>query len=93
MAAQAPRHPTKPPAGGPGKFSAIPTEWRLELPDTGATPDTEFGGCRSIESGYHRGIVLGQGTYGEVRRRRRRRRRGSVRLHWVRAVPLTAVHC
>ena len=74
MASQAPRHPTKPPAGGPGKFSSIPTEWRLELPESGATPDVEFGGCRSIESGYHRGNVLGQGTYGEVRRRRCRRR-------------------
>lgn len=66
MASQVPRHPTKPPAGGPGKFSSIPTEWRLELPESGATPDVEFGGCRSIESGYHRGNVLGQGTYGEV---------------------------
>lgn len=70
MASQVPpRHPTKPPAGGPGKFSSIPTEWRLELPEAGATPDAEFGGCRSIEAGYHRGHVLGQGTYGEVRRR------------------------
>ncbi|KAI7837692.1 hypothetical protein COHA_008485 [Chlorella ohadii] len=67
MASQVPpRHPTKPPAGGPGKFSSIPTEWRLELPEAGATPDAEFGGCRSIEAGYHRGHVLGQGTYGEV---------------------------
>ena len=74
MSAQAPRHPAKPPAAGPVKFQAIPTEWRLELPEAGATPDAEFGGCRSIESGYHRGNVLGQGTYGEVRRRRRRRR-------------------
>ena len=52
---------------GPSKNTALPTEWRIELPESGAAGDAEFGGCRSIEAGYNRGQVLGQGTYGEVR--------------------------
>ncbi|KAL4442464.1 hypothetical protein ABPG77_005048 [Micractinium sp. CCAP 211/92] len=61
-AAQPPR------SGGakPARHTPIPTEWRIELPERGAQADAEFGGCRSIESGYVRGPVLGQGTYGEV---------------------------
>lgn len=53
--------------GGPAKHTPIPTEWRIELPEGGAMSDADFGGCRSIEAGYARGPVLGQGTYGEVR--------------------------
>lgn len=49
---------TKPPV--------IPEEWKIELPDQGQASDSQFGGCRSIESGYQRQFVLGQGTYGEV---------------------------
>lgn len=52
---------------GPKQTQEIPTEWRIELPESGANADSEFGGCRSIEAGYDRGPVLGQGTYGEVR--------------------------
>ena len=55
-----------PRAGKPQKHTPIPTEWRIELPEHGAGNDSEFGGCRSIEAGYRRGDVLGQGTYGEV---------------------------
>ncbi|PSC69315.1 cyclin-dependent kinase C-2-like isoform A [Micractinium conductrix] len=51
---------------GPAKHTPIPTEWRIELPGEGVGYDTEFGGCRSIDVGYNRGPVLGQGTYGEV---------------------------
>lgn len=51
---------------GPKQTQEIPTEWRIELPESGANADSEFGGCRSIEAGYDRGPVLGQGTYGEV---------------------------
>lgn len=68
----------KPPTGGPTKHTPvptkhapIPTEWRIELPEAGEDRprgggDAEFGGCRSIDAGYKRGPVLGQGTYGEV---------------------------
>lgn len=67
MAAQQRPGSGKPP-GGPVKHPSIPAEWRIELPTSGRHTDSEFGGCRSIEAGYDRGPVLGQGTYGEVRR-------------------------
>ena len=60
-------HPPRSGGAKPARHTAIPTEWRIELPERGAQADAEFGGCRSIESGYVRGPVLGQGTYGEVR--------------------------
>lgn len=70
-------HPPRSGGTKPAKHTAIPTEWRIELPERGAQADAEFGGCRSIEAGYVRGPVLGQGTYGEVRLPRR------PRLHLV----------
>lgn len=63
-------HPPRSGGPKPAKHSSLPTEWRIELPDSGRHLDAEFGGCRSIEAGYIRGQVLGQGTYGEVRGRR-----------------------
>ena len=61
-----------PPRSGSGtKYPSIPTEWRIELPESGdhrGGVEGGFGGCRSIETGYTRGHVLGQGTYGEVSR-------------------------
>ena len=49
------------------KFPPIPVEWKVELPDEGYRGSNAIGGCRSIEEGYDRQGVLGQGTYGEVR--------------------------
>ncbi|KAL6766227.1 CDKC1 [Auxenochlorella protothecoides x Auxenochlorella symbiontica] len=51
-----------------GKAPSIPAEWKVELPEEGNRGDSIFGGCRSIEAGYQREFVLGQGTYGEVYR-------------------------
>lgn len=62
------------------KAPSIPAEWKVELPEEGNRGDADFGGCRSIEAGYQREFVLGQGTYGEVRGRSR----GSV---WAAAAP------
>lgn len=99
----APRGAGKPPggpgkpAGGPSKHPPIPTEWRIELPDSGAHKDTEFGGCRAIEAGYQRGPVLGQGTYGEVSPRRRaaagRRLLPAAALRASNSAALLAVAC
>ncbi|KDD74762.1 protein kinase, partial [Helicosporidium sp. ATCC 50920] len=56
------------PSGRQAKPPPIPEEWKIELPDQGATLGGQPMGCRSIESGYQRQFVLGQGTYGEVYR-------------------------
>jgi hypothetical protein len=59
-------HPPRSGGPKPAKHAALPTEWRIELPESGRQLGAEFGGCRSIEAGYNRHQVLGQGTYGEV---------------------------
>jgi len=50
----------------PAKYSMVPSEWKLELPDMGSTDNVDFGGCRRIEDAYERINHLGQGTYGDV---------------------------
>lgn len=50
----------------PAKYSMVPSEWKLELPDMGRTDNVDFGGCRRIEDAYERINHLGQGTYGDV---------------------------
>lgn len=50
----------------PAKYSMVPSEWKLELPDMGRTDNVDFGGCRRIEDAYERINYLGQGTYGDV---------------------------
>jgi cyclin-dependent kinase 12/13 len=52
------------------KYSMVPSEWKLELPDMGSAGDDAFGGCRRIEEAYDRLVHLGAGTYGDVYRAR-----------------------
>lgn len=54
----------KRPPGGATKV--VPSEWKIELPKQGASDDSLFGGCRSIEVGYEKQALVGEGTYGEV---------------------------
>lgn len=63
---------------------AIPSEWKVELPEYGAAYDDTLSGCRSIEDGYERQSVLGQGTYGEVMRDARDRGGSCARVAWGR---------
>jgi cyclin-dependent kinase 12/13 len=50
----------------PPKYSMVPSEWKLELPDMGSADNVDFGGCRRIEDAYERINHLGAGTYGDV---------------------------
>jgi hypothetical protein len=56
--------PLRPPAAKVAKV--IPSEWKIELPKAGCIDDRLFGGCRSIEVGYEKKAMVGEGTYGEV---------------------------
>lgn len=51
----------------PPTHKVVPSEWKIELPKQGSVDDRLFGGCRSIEVGYEKKGMVGEGTYGEVR--------------------------
>ena len=68
-AMSAPQPQGKPAAGHgrPPQHKVVPSEWKIELPKAGCVDDRMFGGCRSIEVGYKKEGMVGEGTYGEVR--------------------------